>query len=718
MEINTNTTQITNLYNDVLNRAPDKQGLQHYLQLLQNGYTIDTIRQRMTNSNEYITKHQPIQTNHQPIQTNQCKPLLKQPLYPSTMPKHVLKKQKLLEKRKKGRIQQPTVTTTVNKEFKIPNVDNFEQLGVNAELLCDFYFEHSTIYTPYYKHKNISIDDVDNTLTVVITNWRRPERLIRCVESVTSNNIHNIVITSAETNPEVINALRQIVIEHPYIRIIATPYDPGCNWTWLSGVYMVNTPYLLVLHDDDILSHEFEETYKSIIKPHLQTGNVGHVYWDGVIYDVNKNEITDEYYRNAMGHAQVTDLYPPHEFYERYKSNKSVYPLSPVVQILHTYTAKQTLKECELNLTDPVFIWPRKTMILGNDVMLCLRNLQYCIKKNKQTMYINKALTCYGRWKESVSQMAIDQNESPQFREGYIALREYYRTHETINVNYPMVIHVTSFYKPRSENDLRRHKLALTTWIRQYTNKQMLFCPLYDSQLTRSSKNVGSKLYVPFIRDIFDYGFKFCLTNDVIAFCNSDICMVDNIMRYALPSVNKYGCTYSFRRDAHTTLNRLLKYNEIEKETRWYVGMDFTAFKKSWWSNWRGMTTDNLIGFPTWDFMMRFVMSYSYNPSYAISTPVKELGKAIETPNVIYHEKHDSYAERPENYKCDITNIYCFTNMTYFLLHYYSKENILKLRPYIMNLDLILKYINKYNDDKFKVIDAVYKDVNITTPTS
>jgi hypothetical protein len=722
-----NQILIAQLYVELLKRQPDENGEQHYLQLMDEGYTIETIRQRMMNSNEYRKKQELAESIkkssvkplfHESIKKSSIKPLFHatQQQQNAKLPKTVLKKQQQMERRKHIR-RLPTNKVTqqnmiMNSTFKIPDVKEFTELGENAKLLREFYFEYATMYKP---QNNTYDDDTDNTLTVVITNWHRPERLRRCVESVVENDVQNIVISVAETDQTIVDTLRELVGKYPYLRIIATPYDVGCNWMWLSGVYMVTTPYVLVLHDDDILSPEFGETYHSIIKPQLKDETVGHVYWDGMIYDVKNDKVTDEYYRNAMGHEPITGLYPPEDFYEKYKSPKSVYPLSPVVQIFRTDIAKNTLKECELNLVGkPVFTWPRPTMILGNDVMLCLRNLQYCVENKKQTLYVNKALTCYGRWDESVSQMAIDKDESSTFQKGYVALRDYYRSHEKMNVNYPMCIHVMSFFKPRNESDLRRHQLAMDTWIRQYANKQMLFCPLFDTQLKRTSRDVGDKIPLPFIRDIFDYGCKCCLKEDIITFCNSDICMVDNIMRYAMPTVEKHGCTFSFRRDVHTLLNRRLRYDEIENETKWYVGMDFTTFTKEWWEDWRGITTDNLIGRPTWDWMMRFVMSYSVDKMYVITTPIKDLGKLIETPNVIYHEKHDSYAERPENYKFDKANIYCFVNMTYFLLRYYSRSQLTRFHQYIMNLDLILKYNAVYNDDKSKVVMSVYEELQST----
>jgi hypothetical protein len=740
MDEDTIYNSIQNVYNELLEREPDISGIKCYSNKLRTGMTIEQIRTRIKGSDEYNKlqikkfkrekKMDVISTSEHP--RDLVKTFAVDPRAPTedhinkftnSIPKTIQEKQKILNKRKKvgGRLTKTelnrkrlqrelnksmssaiTENETANSnfgQFKNPNMN-----GENCELLTDFYLEYSTKYKP----PTIK----DEILSVVITNWRRPERLEKCVQSVVENGIQNIVVSCSETPREIIDVLNKIIDKYPFIQIVATPYDSGCNWCWLSGVYMTTTSHLIVLHDDDLLSSEFKKAYQTIIKPKLETGKIGHVYWDGIIYDINQGKLTDEYHTNARGHPAETGEYDPATYYEPYRSPKSLYPLSPVVQILDAEQARRTLKECEMNLTDPLFFYPRKTMLIGNDIMLNLRNLQKCINTKKQMLYVHQGLTYYGRWEDSISQYALDKNESPQLTIGYKKTREYFNNHLNVKVVYPIVIHTTSFFKPRNENDLRRHRFALRTWIRQYINKQMIFCPLFDSQLTRSSRDVGDKLFMPFIRDIFEHGYKRCSEDDIIAFCNSDICMIDNTMNYAIQNAKRYGCTYSFRRDiCGEKLSEFLTRTNIEMKTRWYVGMDFTAFTTKWWANWKHMTTDNLIGKPTWDWMMRFLMSYSHNPQYALTTPVSDLGKVLETPNIIYHEKHESYAERPENYNLDSANVYCFTNMVYFLLRYYNKTQMLKYKSYIMNLELILTKIDIHREDKSKVITEVIKEL-------
>lgn len=543
---------------------------------------------------------------------------------------------------------------------------------VTLNKLAEFYLDNSTIYKP---HKN-----ADDTLTVVITNWRRLQLLEKCVMSVVRNRIYNIVITCAEYSKELIKLLEKITNKYPYIKVNVSPFDCGNNWTWLNGVYSVKTPFVLILHDDDILSPKFGETYRNEIKPLLDSGEIGHVNWDGLTYDLNKNELTRYHINNCSGTGiNETHKYDPRSFYDFYKDPmRAVYPISPVVQIFDSNIAKMALKECEYNFTRNVFFWPRKTMMLGNDVMLGLRNLQNTILKKKKALYVNKPLTYYGTWDESVSQIAVNRGDS-KFVDGYMATRWYYNNNENLLFDKPMNIHTVSMYKPKDKNDLRRHKFALTTWLNEYDKKQMFFCPLYDSELKRTSKNVGDKISVPFIRDIFKNGVKYALSDDNIVMSNSDICFVEDIINISKNNVEKNGCTFSYRRDILKQNVVYLTRKQVNKDTAKYMGMDFVMFNVKWWNNWGDkIFPDLLIGKPTWDLIFRFVLEYSKNKTNALKINPLTLGNTLETPNLIYHEKHASYAERPEIYGSDPANIYCYTTTIKFLSNYYTSEEIVE----------------------------------------
>jgi len=740
-----NTLRINELYRTYLERDADDIGLNSYLEMLKNGKTIDDVINTITSSVEYLNKKKqqltptPIisktinikhgRKHHQTSGKQQRHALITSnpPTSPSSGSGRVPRTSRA---KKTIRHSQPTTIKESKKESKIKPIEtkkkqeicelkitrpSYDPLSLTKEMkdVADFYMFMAENYKPY--DYETAKKKEDKTLSVVITNWRREDKLMRCVEHIIANDIFNIIISCSEVTSKLIEVLKNIILKYSFIRVVITSVDAGCNWCWLSGVYLTTTTHVLIMHDDDLLTPNFKNDYIKKIKPKLDNNEVGHVYWDGLIMDYLKNgemAITDEYHTNAVGHGAETGLYDPHTFYDIYKSPQSTYPLSPVVQILDAHVARKTLKECECNFMDDVFFYPRKTMLIGNDIMLNLRNLQNCIMTNKKMLYIHNALTYYGRWNESVSQQAIDES-NPKLVEGYNATREYYKTHEHITyVDFPVYLHTTSFFCPsRTSETFRRHYHALLTWVYQYDNKQMIHCPYYDSQMKRTSKDVGDRLCMPFIRDIFNNALCRCNQEDVITFCNSDICMTENIIEKSCEQLQKHQCTFSFRRDIYDLkLDYFIPFDKIEEYTKWYVGMDYTAFTKKWWSKHMFLTTDALIGKPTWDWMMRFVFTYSVNPKTAMNTSVYDLGKIVETSNVIYHEKHPSFAERSDIYLKDRANIYNFTTMVYFLLRYFPYDDVFldRFRRFCPIVELIVKAIYDFGNDVNAVVSNVY----------
>ena len=73
------------------------------------------------------------------------------------------------------------------------------------------------------------------------------------------------------------------------------------------------------------------------------------------------------------------------------------------------------------------------------------------------------------------------------------------------------------------------------------------------------------------------------------------------------------------------------------------------AIKKWWNENANQLPKGQLIGRPTWDWMFRIQMARSVGDTSVWSEELEKQGSIIETPRVIYHEKHDSYWEKQNN---------------------------------------------------------------------
>ena len=100
--------------------------------------------------------------------------------------------------------------------------------------------------------------------TVLITNWKRLTFVRNCFESVIQAGITDIVISNCCLTKETLAFFKEVSDKYPFVKIVTTEADHGCNQLWLQGLYYVTTPYVLILHDDDELS-SLMKGYKTII---------------------------------------------------------------------------------------------------------------------------------------------------------------------------------------------------------------------------------------------------------------------------------------------------------------------------------------------------------------------------------------------------------------------------------------------------------------------
>ena len=208
------------------------------------------------------------------------------------------------------------------------------------------------------------------------------------------------------------------------------------------------------------------------------------------------------------------------------------------------------------------------------------------------------------------------------------------------------IIHVTSLYKDDDYGYNKRSILAQSSWKELYENQKIIPLTINESVYNKN---------IPKIKDLFDAGYNMCLNdNDVIMYTNSDICLTEDSYQKVIDSCNKYNCTFSFRKD-FIVLNSPMNKNMVENAN--YSngnikpkGADLFAVTKSWWKKWRDyLPNDQVIGRPTWDWIFRITMGKSIEGDIVFSQTFEEQGTICETPNISYHESHNSYWERPEN---------------------------------------------------------------------
>lgn len=365
----------------------------------------------------------------------------------------------------------------------------------------------------------------DDLLTVVITNFGRHELLEKCVASVVRAGLPNVVVASIgvdETNIAFHERLRR---EQPTFKSVLLATDPGCNESWLQGVYRATTPFVLILHDDDELTEEFAAYYWGIIRPELARG-IGWVLWDGRVKE--RGVVLDEYHTTlppCHGRPCETGYYEPVELVSAYRDNsRCLYPISPVVQIVRTDVAKQALKECESQFLDPVY-FTRPTMMIGNEILLTLRTLQQAVMRRQKAFYVRRALTYFGRHAGSESQVHRVNGTDGLVR-GYRAARDYFNQwREPPAAPLPRLIHAVNTFAAKDEATARRNRVAMSTWLPHYESGQLLFCPVPDSSLQRDSSLFGDSRRVPFVRDVIAAGIGMAAAEDAVVITNSDICL-------------------------------------------------------------------------------------------------------------------------------------------------------------------------------------------------
>lgn len=481
--------------------------------------------------------------------------------------------------------------------------------------------------------------------TVLITNWKRLTFVRNCFESVIQAGITDIVISNCCLTKETLAFFKEVSDKYPFVKIVTTEADHGCNQLWLQGLYYVTTPYVLILHDDDELS-SLMKGYKTIIDDILfYNENLSLLFWDA--YILENEEISDEYHK-SWKHPE--GKYKAREFLTDYE--KAIYPLSPVVQIMKTDLCIEVLSETKTYFQESKY-YSKPTMMLGNEIMMTLRSLN----QDSVIYYLDKPLTLYGRHEESESEIYV-KDGSDVLKKGYLNARKYFAQHkEQVQQTDAQYIHVVNVWAPKHNEDYRRHKYAMNNWYSFYEKGDMVPRFMYDDEFTRMSDCVGDKRKMPFLHDIINIASQNLQDNDVILLTNADISFASDALVKLKQNVRKYGCTFSFRRDSTEPIEQMVYRSEdIQAEFAWYVGSDLFAFTKSWWKRWGGLFPDFIIGKPNWDWVMRVLMGYSVIGKKVFRQTLETYGTTVETKDIIYHEKHDSYAELQNVYMKDQAN--------------------------------------------------------------
>lgn len=463
-----------------------------------------------------------------------------------------------------------------------------------------------------------------NQFTICITNFSRPDHLRRCLESVKS--LPNVVVACYGAGPDHAKIIEQV---RPGTRCYVTPNDHGENRLLMQAVVMADTPWVVILHDDDQLVPEFQSAMEAI--PAVDYGFIG---WDGV----------SEWY----GEKQPNNVYP----YGRLKTGvQPVEPLaddvmlkhggmvrSPVTMMLRRDLAMAVLSWCETGLAD---FHTRPTMMIGNEIALLFGH----VKASETWYHVAKPLVKFGHWEGSETCKWLN-GECPELVNLYDRVRERFGgeqflfRHDRIK---PVLVHVHT-----TGGDNQRKPLARQTWETEWRKleKEWLIVPLClkSEDMARTSAVLGDPRKLPFVRDLIGRATGFCFNpHDVVMLTNDDVCITADGLAPMVARAVEHGSTYAHRRTFHDTelvkiglasLSRVLTPDEVATGRR-HSGTDAVLCTRQWWQDIgnRNMP-DFVIGCEAWDTVWIMVSRLS--------------GSGWGFRNTTYHEYHGGTWEGDE----------------------------------------------------------------------
>lgn len=453
-------------------------------------------------------------------------------------------------------------------------------------------------------------------LTVVVTTFKRPERLKRCLQSLVDAGVVNVVVSGSGTShadeeTKICNEFHEkLQIRQSFLR-----GDLGCNETWLRGVTLAPTKYVLIMHDDDWLLPGFGKAYANQIYPQLARG-VGFATWRGqVVSDINE---IDDTVGCLLGPTRVAQT--------AVVTQTILGPVtspSPVISVFRRDVCVKTLRECQQAFTHAKH-FSRPNMMVGNDLMLYLRHAE----RFDQWFFLDEILTCYGGWHGSETARAQKTAAGlAKLLKNYDEARAYFNAVRMWHVApSPKIFHVWTDYQTQDQAARRRQMFARSTWQPMYFYGDAIPLPVTDGMFRTSKDTIGDNRPLPYIRDMLDYAAHYALPEDIIMLTNDDICFVPGAEdKIRADFAAGAGAAYAWRRNFFYPLKHQLKDIRTGQEDG---GVDLIAFRPDVWKAHRENFPDFILGCEAWDYVYRLM--------------IPELnGNRGGLHDLIYHEFHD-----------------------------------------------------------------------------
>lgn len=431
-------------------------------------------------------------------------------------------------------------------------------------------------------------------ITVVITNYSRPDKVRHAFTSCLEANVKNVVISASGCGDDLAAMHRQFRKEKPDVVIDAIPDDLGCNEMWLRGVQLAKTKWVHLLHDDDMLLPEFQA-----LGNHLNNGS-SFFHWNGWKHAWPKS---------ILDNVNLLQSWFP-SLSEGVHDSKKMWPvllgennwsISPVAGLFTREHLIETLEEFERDYRDDRFFY-KSRMQAGNDLLIWLR----AVEKFPTFTFLTSPMVSYGHWDGSASFNDYG-NQLGLLSKNYNATREMFLTGPSFDMlgSRPLV-HIQTAFIGAEERE--RVKVANIRWSYQYRLGQWSRDVVSDEQLPRLFEDGKRKL--PYVRDMIDLVVSRSSAGDpIFVFTNTDTIPVNSLTRHLLHAFKDHECAYSFRRDIKDSQPRT--ETSIRLQTEEYPGCDLFAFTLRWWKDNRKQFPDMLYATDAWDYCMRKLMDKS-----------------------------------------------------------------------------------------------------------
>lgn len=226
----------------------------------------------------------------------------------------------------------------------------------------------------------------------------------------------------------------------------------------------------------------------------------------------------------------------------------------------------------------------------------------------------------------------------------------------------PTIIHATTNQPVRFQSDetKRRLKVAAESWRYEYDFGHRWKTSYVDQERqVRSAIDLGETNPLSFVKDVIEQAAARARPGDYIALTNGDVCFVPGLTGKVLEVLNRYPAAYTHRWDFERLEAPFIHDGEI-REGDFYPGSDAFFFRVEWIMSKLEKLGDYVFGREYWDQGLRQLIKYE---------------GGIEIRNAIYHEKHASDWEKPENRKTLAGNVHNEREFRRWLEEMSLKEN-------------------------------------------